>query len=105
MFSSLSGEKGWLRIDWKGSCPYLRFRYREANRQQDRYLGPIFVSNTPLLDTILEFMDKLSIDELIRLRNTDKSWREIRKGDSGHKRRGKNSYGPDRYGDRWMDRR
>ena len=69
---------GWLVISKRtnGSMT-LRFRYTTPEGRKEVWLGTVMVSNTPVLDVILENVDKLTVDEMIRLRDCDKSWSKI----------------------------
>lgn len=73
-----------LRIEWRrnaagGRYHYLRYRYKKGGKTHYTYVGPLYVSPTPILDTILENLDRLDVEVLIKLRNTPKYWRPIKK--------------------------
>jgi hypothetical protein len=67
-------KPGKLAIKHKPEGPYLHLRW---GRRGERYIGPLYVSVTPLLDCILANLDRLSVDEMARLIQIDKSWRPI----------------------------
>ena len=54
----------------------LRLGYYDHGLKRRR-LGILPVSPTPALDVILASTDRLTVDELIRLRNADKSWSRL----------------------------
>ncbi len=66
---------GTLQIYWqKNRRAYLNLAWGSKTR---RYVGPVYASPTPLLDTILANMHRLEVDELARLIQIDKRWRPI----------------------------
>jgi len=66
---------GRFEIKWqKNSRAYLHLVWGSRSR---RYVGPVYASPTPLLDTILANMHRLDVDELARLIQIDKRWRPI----------------------------
>ncbi len=71
-------SQGWLVIcrPRKGSLT-LRLRYSTPEGRKEVWLGYLYISNTPVLDTILSSTGKLSVDELMRIRDCDKSWSRI----------------------------
>lgn len=66
-----------LRIQKKPQGRYLLFRYKKSGSWVDRYIGTLFISPTPILDCVLENLDRLNIDELQRIKRTPKHWRPI----------------------------
>lgn len=69
---------GWLVIcrPRNGSMT-LRFRYTGDDGRKEIWLGYLYVSSTPVLDAVLRNTDRLTVDELIRLRDCDKSWNRV----------------------------
>ncbi|GAB4575760.1 MAG: hypothetical protein Kow0077_28870 [Anaerolineae bacterium] len=55
----------------------LRFRYTAQDGRKEIWLGYLYVSETPVLDAILRNTHRFTVDELIRLRDCDKSWARI----------------------------
>lgn len=45
--------------------------------RERKYIGALYVSNTSLLDCILDNRHRLSVDEMARLIQIDKRWRPI----------------------------
>jgi len=69
---------GWLVIcrPRRGDMT-LRFRYSTPQGRQEVWLGYLYMSTTPVLDTILENTHRFTLEELLRVRDCDKSWARI----------------------------
>ena len=74
-----------LSVRNRASGPYLIFKYRVPGQKhkQQLYLGNLYLSATPILDAILDSVERCTVEELIRLRDTPKYWRPIRRSKRG----------------------
>lgn len=67
----------YMHIQRAQGQPYLYLRWYADGKKQNKCLGVIFATAAPLLDTVIRNSHKLTVDQLIMVRDANKFHRSI----------------------------